>query len=271
MLIFEKYILPLSDVNEEGSKSLDPKISTKRRRICGSTENVLDSDTESKDGKCVLPGSQTESRTSDNETSSFLSLVKLIRSGLLLFIFPKDNGPAVVDIVSKIIESRESGSLKSPQWCHRIFPIQSTCNLEEKELHSVVSKLVQQFVTEERIKVAEPVKFAVGYSSRGIEENEMKRVHETSSGSNGSALLDRSKCFSIVAAAVKEVIPDSVVNLKCPEIAVLVEVLPLSGIPNERVMVGVSVLPQMLVSVKPRLCIKALVHDGKAGNEKKKK
>ena len=43
------------------------------------------------------------------------------------------------------------------------------------------------------------------------------------------------------------------------QLAVLLEVLPLSGIPNESVVVGVSVLPQMLFSSKPRLCVKALV------------
>ncbi|KAL3527730.1 hypothetical protein ACH5RR_012386 [Cinchona calisaya] len=44
------------------------------------------------------------------------------------------------------------------------------------------------------------------------------------------------------------------------QLAVLVEVLPLSGI---------SVLPQILVSSKPRLSVKALVTDVKASNEKK--
>lgn len=53
------------------------------------------------------------------------------------------------------------------------------------------------------------------------------------------------------------------------QLAVLLEVLPLSGIPNERVVVGVSVLPQMLVSSKPRLSVKGLVTDAKASNEKR--
>lgn len=122
-----------------------------------------------------------------------------------------------------------------------------------------MSKLVNQFLKDKKNKVVQPVKFAVGYNRRGIEETEMKDVSVTSNGSKVSALLDRGKCFSIVAAAVKEAVPDSIVDLKCPEIAVLLEVLPLSGLPNESVVVGVSVLPQVLVSSKPRLCVKALV------------
>ena len=60
--------------------------------------------------------------------------------------------------------------------------------------------------------------FAVGYNRRGIEETEMKDVRVTSNGSKISALLDRGKCFSIVAAAVKDAVPDSIVDLKCPEV-----------------------------------------------------
>jgi hypothetical protein len=44
---------------------------------------------------------------------------------------------------------------------------------------------------------------------------------------------------------------------------VLLEVLPLSGIPENKVVVAVSVLPQELVSTKPRLCVRTLVLDGK--------
>jgi hypothetical protein len=31
------------------------------------------------------------------------------------------------------------------RWCHRIFPIQETCVLSEKELHATVSKLFLNF------------------------------------------------------------------------------------------------------------------------------
>nr|XP_027098284.1 uncharacterized protein LOC113717699 isoform X1 [Coffea arabica]XP_027098286.1 uncharacterized protein LOC113717699 isoform X1 [Coffea arabica] len=129
------------------------------------------------------------------------------------------------------------------RWCHRIFPIQATCRLDEKVVHSIVSKLVNQFLKDKKNKVAQPVKeelkalmtfqFAVGYNRRGIEETQTKDVRVTPNGSKISVLLDRGKCFSIVAAAVKDGVPDSLVDLKCCELAVLLEVLPHSGIPNE--------------------------------------
>lgn len=31
-------------------------------------------------------------------------------------------------------------------------------------------------------------------------------------------MLDRSKCFEVVAGAVKSIVSDSVVDLKCPEV-----------------------------------------------------
>lgn len=48
----------------------------------------------------------------------------------------------------------------------------------------------------------------------------MKGSKATSSDSDAVALLDRNKCFTIVAAAVKDVISDSVVDLKCPEVQI---------------------------------------------------
>lgn len=55
----------------------------------------------------------------------------------------------------------------------------------------------------------------MGYNRRGIKETEMKITKDTSTASN---LLDRNSCFSTVAGAVKDVVPDSVVDLKSPEV-----------------------------------------------------
>ncbi|PQP95397.1 uncharacterized protein Pyn_27258 [Prunus yedoensis var. nudiflora] len=148
-------------------------------------------------------------------------------------------------------------------WCHRIFPIQATCSLNEKELHEVVSKLVLQFLNNNQ-KLARPIKFAVGYNRRGVETE----LNTSKEASNAVVLLDRDKCFEIVASAVTGVVSDSVVDLKSPELAVLIELLPLSGVPKESLVVAVSVLPRNVVSVKPRLCIKALVSDTKTKGKK---
>lgn len=48
------------------------------------------------------------------EKCSPISLVKLTRSGLLLFTFTKDISLDTVYIVSDIIQSLEAGTLKSP-------------------------------------------------------------------------------------------------------------------------------------------------------------
>lgn len=49
----------------------------------------------------------------------------------------------------------------------------------------------------------------------------MKNLRNTSSDPDIFALLDRNKCFSVVAAAVKEVVPDSIVDLKDPEVKII--------------------------------------------------
>ncbi|KAL3502172.1 hypothetical protein ACH5RR_036621 [Cinchona calisaya] len=125
MSILEKYIRSLSGLNAEGFESLDANMSAKRRRIC---EEELGNNIESKaaanDGQPGKPlenfcsphtDSRTDTKRSDSEASNPLSLVKLTKSGLLLLIFPKEGDQAVVDIVMNIIQSRENGSLKSPQ------------------------------------------------------------------------------------------------------------------------------------------------------------
>ncbi|OIT40469.1 PREDICTED: uncharacterized protein LOC109236758 [Nicotiana attenuata] len=250
--ILEKYIVSNPDA--------------KRRKIC-MEDATKESNVSGEDA--VNEHENSESGTSI-EKSDILSLVKLTRSGLLLFTFPFGKSPAVVDIVSQIFQSLESGILKSPLWCNRILPIQDTCRLEEKELKKIVTRLVDQFMTNRQKETGNTVKFAVGYNRRGIEETEMKNLRKASSDPDVFALLDRNKCFSVVAAAVKEVVPDSTVDLKDPELSVLVEVLPLSRVPDKTAIVGVSVLPRTLVSTKPRLCIKALVSDTKEMKGKKR-
>ncbi|CAM8885241.1 unnamed protein product [Rhodiola kirilowii] len=194
----------------------------------------------------------------ENGNSVRLSLVKLTKSGLLLFVFPNDKSLDTTDIVSSVFQSLESGGLKPPRWCCRIFPIQATCNLNEKELHAVVLKLVREFVQGEKNKLTRPVKYAVGFNRRGIGEKELKTSNYSNDTGVG-ALLDRNKCFEVVGSAVKDVIPDSVVDLNNPELSILVELLPLSGVPNGSPVVAVAVLPPNFVVTKPKLCVKALL------------
>jgi len=107
------------------------------------------------------------------------------------------------------------------------------------------------------------LQFAVAYNRRGIDETEMKPQKNSNKGSSQQALMDKDQCFKVVAAAVKSVAENSVVDLKSPEAAVLVEMLPVSGVPLGSSVAGVSVLPAELISTKPRLSVKSLASDAK--------
>ncbi|MED6107554.1 hypothetical protein PIB30_015085 [Stylosanthes scabra] len=268
--ILHKFAEPFSKGSDNSLKELEDDNASKKRKVCtedGAEECLDNQETasatfNSPDGK-LLSGAGNTAET-QTEGVPGLSLVKLTRSGLLLLTFPEDASPNTVDVVSNIIQAFESGSVKSPAWCHRIFPIQATCGLNEKELQEVVSMLVKKFVDDKRNILQRPLKFAVGYNRRGIDET--KSVKEKSKDSNAFDLLDRNKCFGIVASAVNQVVGDSVVDLRTPELCVLVEVLPISGVPNGSIVVAVSVLPRNLVSTKPRLCIRALNSNTKEGS-----
>ncbi|XP_023553260.1 uncharacterized protein LOC111810722 isoform X2 [Cucurbita pepo subsp. pepo] len=260
--ILEKYSQYFSNSTPETSESSDENETSKRRKVCTEDIDYKSVEDEGRSTDEHVNGTSTISTSSGAkvEKCSPISLVKLTRSGLLLLTFAKDISPDTVYIVSDLIQSLEAGTLKSPTWCHRIFPIQSTCCLNENDLRGVVSKLVLQFMKDKGNSLSHPVKFAVGYNRRGIEETEMK----TSKDSSGAIVMGRDKCFSAVAAAVKDVVSNAIVDLKSPELCILIELLPLSGLPLESLVVGVSVLPSNLVTTKPRLCIKALTSDPKA-------
>ncbi|KAE9618494.1 hypothetical protein Lal_00047548 [Lupinus albus] len=254
--ILHKFLPHFNAPSFEDSKEINP---TKRMRTC--TEQIAEETNSttpnSEDGKS-LSTNKAEALTSGVPS---LSLVKLTKSGLLLLTFPNNNFPNTVNILSNIIQALESGTLNLPVWCHRIFPIQATCGLNEKELQEVVTMLVKEFVADKQDKLERPLKFAVGYNRRGIEDT--KFVKENS---DAFSLLDRNKCFDVVASAVHHVVEDSIVDLRSPELSVLVEFLPLSGVPNGSIVVAVSVLPKNLVTTKPRLCIKALTSNTKEGS-----
>lgn len=52
----------------------------------------------------------------------------------------------------------KEGILFGCSWCHRIFPIQATCCLKEKELQEVVSALVKKFVADKQNQLGRPLK-----------------------------------------------------------------------------------------------------------------
>ncbi|CAN6895333.1 unnamed protein product [Brassica oleracea] len=248
MSILGKVLLPLGEVLKSSDESKRPKLCAQETEETGETLNAED----------LKPAKESV----NEEHKSLMSLVKLTKSGLLLFTFPVDNSTDTTDIVSRVFQFMESGALKAPVWCHRIFPVQATCALTEKELQETVSKLVQRFVDDKQNTLSTLVKFAAGYNRRGVEEAKGK-IQKASEVLDQCPLLDRTKCFETVAAGVKAIVPDSVVDLKSPELCVMVELLPLSRIPNGSYVAAVSVLPHRLVSTKPKLAIKPLVPETK--------
>lgn len=264
--ILDEHMALICTVDVDSSKPCNRNVIAKRRRTClqdadslDKKEKLIDHNLSQDSCKDIEVASLPPMEDETAKKSSNLSLVKLTRSGLLLFTLPNLNRYHVVATLSSIFQSLGSGNQKLPTWCHRIFPIQEICCLTEKELQAVATNLVQQFFSTHQNKPERPIKFAVGYNRRGIEETEMKNQKYTST----LPLLERSKCFEVVARAFKEVVENSLVDLKSPEVVVLVELLPLSGLPPESLMVGVSVLPCELVSTKPRLCVKPLATNTK--------
>ncbi|EOA38100.1 hypothetical protein CARUB_v10009568mg [Capsella rubella] len=267
MSILGKYIGSMHEEKPAVVESTDMNAASKKQKLCvqeieeGEEKTVpLENDVlqETRENPSV-----EDPELADEEHNSLMSLVKLTKSGLLLFTFPVEKFPDTTNIVSRVFQSMESGALKAPIWCHRIFPVQATCGLTEKELRETVSKLVQRFVNDKDNTLSKPVKFAAGYQRRGVEETKGKIQKEASEVLDQCPLLDRIKCFETVAAGVTDIVPDSVVDLKSPELCVLVELLPLSRIPSGAIVAAVSVLPHRLVSTKPKLCIKPLVPESK--------
>ncbi|MCL7031575.1 hypothetical protein MKW94_018775 [Papaver nudicaule] len=261
--VLAKYVRSLSTHSSENSEAPDAK----KRKTCpeeiGSVNRAESKETNDESGVSTRETTPSSPKMDVIEERGILSLVKLTRSGLLLFTFPRSCSADTVDIVAKIFQSLGSGNLKPLVWCHRIFPIQATCLLKEDDLRTVVSKLVQEFVSCDQNKFEKPLKFAVGYNRRGVEETEVKNKNTDPKYSDLLVLLDRNKCFSVVAGAVKEIVADAVVDLKSPELGVFIEVLPVSGMPSGSLVVAVSVLPHNLFTSKPKLCVKALTADTK--------
>ncbi|KAG2660476.1 hypothetical protein PVAP13_1KG438800 [Panicum virgatum] len=224
--ILEEYIGHAKCHVSEQAEPCDVENAIKKRKFCplaseNSEEALTDENGNSAPESTGSIGDSSSPQTKMGENidrASNLSLVKLSRSGLLFFKFPS-GGLHVVEMLTEIFHSLKSGKLKSPQWCHRIFPIQETCVLSEKDLHATVSKLFLEF-SRSKNNMDEPIKFAVAYNRRGIDETEMKPQKNSNEGSSQQALMDRDQCFKVVAAAVKSVAENSVVDLKSPELHV---------------------------------------------------
>ncbi|KQK00724.1 hypothetical protein BRADI_3g51420v3 [Brachypodium distachyon] len=167
--ILGEYINPASSHSSENLEPCVIEVASKKRKTCSEAsgiENSEDAVTNGKDDASESTGcievetSSLHSKTSEIiDRTSNLSLVKLARSGLLFFSFTS-GGLHVVQMLTEVFHSLRSGKLKSPQWCHRIFPIQETCVLSETELHATVSKLFLDFLRNKEDQY-EPIKLGI--------------------------------------------------------------------------------------------------------------
>lgn len=217
------------------------------------------------EGKCLNSGDADVNEPF--KKSVVLSLVKLARNGIIFISLPGNHVRDIVGVLAKIFQAMESGEIKRPLWCHRILPVQATCLLKEDDLHNVVLKLVKEHIGDTIFIAEKPLKFAVGYNRRGVEGHVVSSAGSRKNAAVESPILGRIECLQAVAGAVKEVVMHSAVDLRSPEMAVLVEVLPLAGIHGSCV-AAVSVLPGDLVNAKPRLCVKPFVSDSTANKKK---
>ncbi|XP_077246984.1 uncharacterized protein LOC143886756 isoform X2 [Tasmannia lanceolata] len=169
--ILEKYLGSSGCDAFEKLEPSDVNVSFEKRKLCPEKLDGDDAKSAKSNEANNLVGTSGEvaretnllstKRDGNEADSPVLSLVKLTRSGLLLFTFPSNHCQHTVDILSDIFLCLGSGTLRPPLWCHRILPIQVTCSLKEKDLRPVVSKLVQQYLDDERHKLERPIKLVV--------------------------------------------------------------------------------------------------------------
>eukprot|EP00249_Psilotum_nudum_P017616 c26410_g1_i1 orf=278-1396(+) len=190
--------------------------------------------------------------TTIEETNGLFPL-KLSRKGIIFIILRNGLLVDTVDILLKLLCDIESGAKKRPQWCHRILPVQATCLFTKDGLNSVVLKLVKQHLGESVTSSECPLKYAVGFNRRGVGDFRPK----DNSNSMEYDILGRMDCINLVAGAVKKVAPYAVVDLSAPQMVVMVEVIPVSGL--QAPICAMSVLPREAVNVKPKLCVKSLI------------
>ncbi|XP_031495825.1 uncharacterized protein LOC116261279 isoform X1 [Nymphaea colorata] len=205
----------------------DINLGVKKRKLCDPCEERLaedpkgdltndEEDTLHVDGNPFDENSGSANACSSAENVFPLSLVKLTRSGLLLFAIPRHLCMQNVNILMDIFRYLDSGDQKPPIWCHRILPFQGTCMLREKDLAMAVKRFVDQYTGSEDHVTERPLKFAVAFNRRGVEGTEMKQK-SSAHDCHESPLLDRNECLRVVASAVKDTVPDSVVDLKSPQ------------------------------------------------------
>lgn len=145
-----------------------------------------------------------------------------------------------------MICKRESSVLLS-KFCDRIIPVQLTCGLTAQALKGAAARIAALHAgTAVQAAAGSPTKLAVTYRGRG------------SSSKDKKSAVDRSQAIAIVADAVEDAVKRCggtvKVDLKSPQVVMMVEVLPITPRP----ICALCWLPATMTQAN-KLMVKALV------------
>ncbi|KAL3150922.1 hypothetical protein ABBQ32_000672 [Trebouxia sp. C0010 RCD-2024] len=127
-------------------------------------------------------------------------------------------------VVHKILVDLQAGALSPPEFCERIIPVQLTCGLTAQALKGAAARIAALHSREVvQAAAGSPIKLAVTYKGRGSGSKDRKSP------------VDRSLAIAIVADAVEDAVKRCggtvKVDLKSPQVVMMVEVLPITPSP----------------------------------------
>jgi tRNA(Ser,Leu) C12 N-acetylase TAN1 len=196
------------------------------------------------------------------ESRTRLSILKLAGRGIALLKLPTAEGKDGIAAnrahaqraFAAVLAAVESGGEPRAQHCQRLVPIHATAPLEAAVLSSTAGDLADLALPVLEGKKAPS--FAVALKSRQTSGSENNSNPSKQAAGADSAGMDRGSIIKAVAAgfesAIKERLERAVkVDLKDPDVVLALEVLPFSS--RGQMHVGLSVLPAVLCTLKPKL------------------
>lgn len=169
-------------------------------------------------------------------------------------------GSLPVTVVRRIVDDLRAGTLATPEFCERIIPVQITCSLTQQALTSATQRLAKLHAKQAVESSGDQlVKFAVAYKSRGSSNKTKQAATPATDSPQEPGPANRQQVITLVAAAVEEAVVSAGgkvhVDLKHPQVVILVEVLPISAMS----LCAISWVPASMTVQTPKLMIKPLV------------
>lgn len=134
---------------------------------------------------------------SETKTKTF----QLVESGAKNFLFIKTTLENTVELATKIVSDIYITKNQQTKFLIRLVPIEITCKAYVKEIENAFKPLAEKYFTQEAKT------FSVAYNHRN--NNNLKR----------------DEVIDIVANVITQIRPDNKVDLKSPELVVMVEVI----------------------------------------------